>query len=271
MIRRLSALVALVALVASACGSSTPALTDPSDIVAQSVNAVQGLKSLHLHLALSGSIKIDMLGTGKPLPVDLQGTTVDGDIDLVNGKVKGSLNAQALFLSGDLVYVGGDVYVRASLLGPKYQKFSLGSLIGMIPGASAAPGGASAAPSVAIPSVDPSAVIKSIRDGLAKLKVPPVKGADEKIGDQDCYKVTIKLTQDDVAAAGASLPPVASGTTFSATVDVWVRKNDLRPAQISAAIDAGDSGKVTLTATLSNIDAPVVIDAPPADQVQTTP
>ena len=81
MIRRLAACVALIALVAGACGSTTPVLTDPKEIVAQSVATLQTMKSFHLHATASGTIKIDLLGTGNALPVDLQGTTADGLTD----------------------------------------------------------------------------------------------------------------------------------------------------------------------------------------------
>lgn len=260
MIRRLAACLAVLALVVSACGSTAPALTDPKDIVAQSLNTVQAMKSFHLHAALSGSVKIDILGSGNPTAVDLQGTTADADVDVTNGKLKASLNAQALFITGDLIYVGSDAYVKAALLGPKYKKFSLGDILGMIPGASPAP-------STAAPSVDPSAAIQSVKDSLGKLAVPPVKNADEKIGDQDCYKVTITVSQADLAGLTPTLPVVGSGATFNATIEVWVRKNDLRPAQVTIAGTSGTDDNVKLTLTISNIDTPVVIDAPPADQV----
>ena len=64
MIRRLAACVAVVALVVGACGSTAPALTDPKDIVAQSLTTVQAMKSFHLHATLSGSLKVDILGNG---------------------------------------------------------------------------------------------------------------------------------------------------------------------------------------------------------------
>lgn len=269
MIRRLAACMALVALIAGACGSPAPVLTDPKDIVAQSVATLQKMKSLHLHVALSGSVKIDLLGTGKPVPVDLQGTTADADVDVTNAKFKGSLSAQSLFITGDLVYVGSDLYYRVGPLGPKYKKLSLADLANLIPGTTLPV--PSPLPSVAVPSVDPSAVIQGLKDGLAKLTVPPVKDADEKIGDQDCYKVTIKLSQADVIGASPSLSPIASGMTFNATIEVWVRKSDMRPAQVTVAGDAGPDGSVKVTMTLSNIDTPVVIDPPPADQIDTSP
>jgi outer membrane lipoprotein-sorting protein len=264
MTRRLAACLAILALVVGACSNTAPALTDPKDIVAQSLTTVQAMKSFHLHATLSGSLKVDILGTGNPVPVDLQGTTADADVDVTNKKLKGSLNAPALFITGDLIYVGTDAYVKAGLLGPKYMKFSLGDILTMIPGASP---GASPAASAALPSVDPSAAIQSIKDGLGKLTVPPVKNADEKIGDQDCYKVTITLSQADVAGVAPSLPPAAGDATFNATVEVWVRKNDLRPAQVAITGTSGTDTNVKLTMTISNIDTPVTIDAPPADQV----
>ena len=62
--------------------------------------------------------------------------------------------------------------------------------------------------------------------------------------------------------------PSPATAPFNATIEVWVRKNDLRPAQVTVAVDAGASGTVTITTVLSNIDVPVVIDPPPADQVE---
>ncbi len=267
MIRRLAACVALIALVAGACGSSLPTLTDPKEIVAQSVATLQTMKSFHLHATASGSIKIDLLGTGNALPVDLQGTTADADVDFANGKAKASLSAQSLFINAEVIYTGTDAYYKVSLLGPKYKKFALADLLNLIPGGSTSL--PSPLPSVVVPSVNPSAVAQSIRDSLGKLTTPPTKDPDEKIGDQDCYKVTIKITQADVATSGLN-PALPSPATapFSATIGVWVRKNDLRPAQVTVAVDAGASGTVTITTALSNIDVPVVIDPPPADQVE---
>ena len=267
MIRRLAACVALIALVVGACGSPTPVLTDPKEIVAQSVGTLQTMKSFHLHATVSGTVKIDLLGTGNAIPVDLQGTTADADVDFANGKAKASLSAQSLFLNADIVYTGTDAFYKVSLLGPKYQKLALADLLNLIPGSNLSV--PSPLPSVVLPSINPSAAAQSIRDTLSKLTVPPVKDPDEKIGDQDCYKVTIKVTQADVAAGGLN-PALPSPATapFSATIGVWVRKNDLRPAQVTVAVDAGASGNITITTALSNVDAPVVIDPPPADQVE---
>ena len=40
---------------------------------------------------------------------------------------------------------------------------------------------------------DPAAAVNQLQDALAKLPAP-VKQADEKCGDQDCYHVTLTVT-----------------------------------------------------------------------------
>ncbi|HEX7473963.1 MAG TPA: LppX_LprAFG lipoprotein [Candidatus Limnocylindrales bacterium] len=254
MIRRLAACLAVVAIVAGACGgTSAPALTDPKDILTQSVASLSTLKSAHVHLDVAGTFNADLQGTGTPTAIDLQGTTADMDIDLPNKKIHASFGVPALLgLSGDLIQIGSDQYIKISLVGPKYKK-------------STTPTSTTASSS---PPTDPQTVIAGLKDGLSKLTTPPVKDADEKVGDQDCYKVTLKLTAADLSGAGAPLP---SGTTGDGTIDVWVRKNDLRPAKLLATINAGTQGTLTVTVTISNIDSAVTIDAPPADQIDTTP
>ena len=254
MIRRLAACLAVVAIVAGACGgtSSAPALTDPKDILTQSVASLSTLKSAHVHLDVAGTFNADLQGTGTPTAIDLQGTSGDMDIDLPNKKIHASFAVPALLgLTGDLIQIGSDQYMKVSLSGPKYKK-------------------STTAPSTtaSTPPTDPQAVIQQLKDGMSKLTTPPVKDADEKVGDQDCYKVTLKLSSTDLSGAGAPLP---SGTTGDASLDVWVRKNDLRPAKLVATINAGTQGSLTVTLTISNIDSAVTIDAPPADQVDTTP
>ena len=80
--RRLAVLIAATSMVLSACGApAAPALTDPKDILSKSIVALQGLKSAHLHVDLSGSVKSDISGSGTASPIDLSGTTADLDID----------------------------------------------------------------------------------------------------------------------------------------------------------------------------------------------
>ncbi|MEA2536170.1 MAG: LppX LprAFG lipoprotein [Chloroflexota bacterium] len=259
--RRILLAVALTATLVAACGTPTaPALTDPKDILVHAVSSLQTLKTVHLKAALAGKVDAGLI-TGKPSGalIDLAGSTVEGDIDLAGGEAKLSGSVPALLgLSADLVVDGGVIYVRTSLTGPQFQKVDLTALTGVRP-----------VPSLPAASPDPSAVadmLTRLKTELDKLPAP-VKLADDKIGDQECYHVQEKLASTDVPQLGAFLG-TASGTL---TIDVWTRKSDYRPARIAFAVDGGAQGVVTITLDLSGYDAPVTIAPPPADQISNQP
>ena len=63
---------------------------------------------------------------------------------------------------------------------------------------------------------------------LDKLPAPPVKQADEKCGNLDCYHVTIKVTADQIKKLDAT-----STLDGDLSFDVWTRKTDYRPAKIA--------------------------------------
>ena len=70
--------------------------------------------------------------------------------------------------------------------------------------------------------------IDEFKAALDKLPTPPTKGPDEKCGDQDCYRVTLKLTQADLK----TLDPTST-TEGDFSLDLWTRKNDRFPAKLS--------------------------------------
>ena len=262
LIRRLLVLIAALSMVLAACGSSSASpLTDPKDILSKSIVALQGLKSAHVHVDLSGSFKADLSGTGTATPLDLAGTTADLDLDIANKAVHVAAAMPSLLgVTLDVIVLGGDTYTKVSLLGPKYKKSSTAALASLVP----ASAGAIASGSV----TDPQVILGEVKSALDKLATPPVKGPDEKCGDQDCYKVTVAITAADLTSAGQAL-----GTTVAATgnVDVWVRKNDLVPAKALLTVNAGDQGSLSVTLTVSNVNSAVTIAAPPADQIDTAP
>ena len=92
-------------------------------------------------------------------------------------------------------------------------------------------------------ATDPQKTIDEINKFLNTPGVAPTKQADEKCGDKDCYHVSMNLTERAArrrhAAGLAPAPPTGTGT-----VDVWVQKNDLRPAKVTIAANAGDQGNV---------------------------
>ena len=264
--RRILFVVALVATLLAACGgtASAPALTDPKDILAHAASSLQGLKTVHVKASLTGKIDSGALSGGAAgLPVDLTGSTLEGDIDVIDKEGKIAVAVPAVFgFSADAISTGGQTYIKTSLNPDgKYRKLDVAALTGGL--------------SLPLPSLpatvgspDPSAVaamVDQFKAQLDKLTVPPTKLADEKIGDQDCYHVQTKISSSDVPQASGALG------TGSVTVDVWTRKSDYRPARLTIAVDAGASGNLAITVDLTNYDAPVTITVPPAEQISDQP
>jgi len=249
---------AAAALILGACSApAAPPISDPMEILTKAVEASQAAKTVHVKATVSGSMALDLTGQGAGSPLELTGTSLEGYVDIAAGNLKASFLAPALFgLSGEIIVVGGESYLKIGLMGDKYQKSS----------ASDSPVGDTG---------DPKKAIADLRKALADLPSPPTKAPDEKCGDQDCYRVSIAVPATDVGgilgdALGSGTPDLSG----SGTVDVWVTRDDLRPARLAISADAGSSGKLTVTVEFTRWDGSVSISAPPADQVEesaTTP
>lgn len=267
MLRRLAAFLAVLAVVLAACGGpTTPALTDPKEILSKTTLSLAGVKTSHLQIDLSGKVSADLTGTGSASTFDLTGTTATIDSDIAGKKAKVTFSAPAFFgAGGELLVVDNAAYYK--LIGPlaqfsapdgKYTKVAIPDLTGIASGLAPSPSAA------ASPSLSPEELVAKLNEALSKLPTPPVKGADEKIGDQDCYRVTVHLTAADLATL-SSPEPLASNAPSDITFDIWSRKSDLRPAKIALGLTL-PQGTVTLTLT-ATYDQAVNITAPSADQV----
>ena len=267
MLRRLAAFLAVLAVVLAACGGpTTPALTDPKEILSKTTLSLAGVKTSHLQIDLSGKVSADLTGTGSASTFDLTGTTATIDSDIAGKKAKVLFSAPAFFgAGGELLVVDNAAYYK--LIGPlaqfsapdgKYTKVAIPDLTGIASGLAPSPSAA------ASPSLSPEELVAKLNEALSKLPTPPVKGADEKIGDQDCYRVTVHLTAADLATL-SSPEPLASNAPSDITFDIWSRKSDLRPAKIALGLTL-PQGTVTLTLT-ATYDQAVNITAPSADQV----
>jgi hypothetical protein len=191
--------------------------------------------------------------------LDLAGTTVEGDLDVVNSAASVTATVPALLnLTANVIVVGGIAYIKTSLTGAQYEKLDTSSLTGALPIPSAAASGS--------PAPEASAVLSDLQAELAKLPAPTLL-ADETVNGQDCHHIQEKVASSDVPLASGAL----DGMTGSATVDVWSQKSDGRPSRLLIAVDGGSQGSLSLTIDLTSYDAAVTIAAPPADQVSDQP
>jgi hypothetical protein len=254
---RLALGASVLAVVAACSGSApaAPALTDPVDILVQSVQTLDDVKSFRADVAVSGSVNVDMMGTGQAQPFPLDNTTAQLDVDVENKNAKASFSAPSLLgASGELIQIGNTSYVKTSLTGPLYQKSE-----------SAEAGAVDEATDMSDEDV------AQLREQLSKPEVAPTKGDDVACGDKQCYQVTIDLTSDELQSLGGDLPTEEIPTDLgnaNVSVTFQVAKDTLRPAGIDITADLGTQGNVTINVDFSNWDEAVSIQAPPADQVQ---
>jgi len=249
-------LLASIAAVATACGGTpaAPELTDPVDILVRSAESLQGVKSFRADLALSGSINIDLMGSGATSAFPLDNTTATAEVDTAGGNARLTFAAPGILgLSGELIQIGSTTYVKTSLTGSQYSKEeSAGDL-----------------PTDAVEFSDDD--LEEMRTALAKPELAPTKGDDIACGDKTCYAVVFDLTSAELAALGADdlptdeLPADISQASISMTVRV--EKDTLRPAGVTVTADLGSEGSIELDITLSRWDEAFSISAPPDAEV----
>jgi hypothetical protein len=254
---RLALGASVLAVVAACSGSApaAPALTDPVDILVQSVQTLNDVKSFRADVAVSGSVQVDMMGTGQTSAFPLDNTTAQLDVDVENKNAKASFSAPSLMgISGELIQIGNTSYTKTSLTGPLYQK-SESTEAGAV--------------DEATDMTDED--IAQLREQLSKPEVAPTKGDDVACGDKQCYQVSIDLTSDELQSMSGELPTEeipAEIADANVKVTFQVEKDTLRPAAIDITADLGSQGNLTINVDFSNWDEPVSIEAPPADQVQ---
>ncbi|HEY8436967.1 MAG TPA: hypothetical protein VIK65_00015 [Candidatus Limnocylindrales bacterium] len=245
------ALLATVAVVLGACNSApaAPALTDPKEILTKAVVSVKDLKTLEFTGSFTGSVTAPQLGA-----IDLSTVKMTGAVDIPSKKAKFSLDApsllgtklDALVIDQTAYYkVAGPLAISLHAAADKYTKIP-------IPAGSADP---------VSQVTDLATLTANTQAQLDKLPEAPVKQADEKCGDQDCYHVTIKMTAADLKTLDAT-----STLDGDLSVDVWTRKSDYRPAKLSMSATTSQLGTFGVLLDL-RYDVSVSVDAPSADQV----
>ena len=256
-LRAIASIVATLSLVVAACSSpAAPALTDPTEILTKSAESLKDVKTVEVVGTLTGSIEMTELGGSE---LDLSSTTIAAALDIPNQKGKVVIDAPAILGTKiEALLVDGAAYVKVS-----------GPLAGFI-GAESGKYMKMEIPEESGEAVsDPSQVAEEIDKAQDKIDdLPtPEKLPDEKCGDQDCYHIRITADADDLKSLSPDAGAVGEGT---ATIDIWSRKSDLRPAKIQVSVTSPEAGTIGATFDFK-YDVTVDVSAPPADQVTEMP
>jgi hypothetical protein len=266
------ALMALVGVViASGCGGSSatptpPPISDPHEVITQAIAHTPAVKSLHIKIEVGGSVNVGSLtglsSTGLSGNVELSGTTLEGDVDVTKQAIDLKLAVPGLFgTTGEVIVIDGYVYTKVSILS-QGDKFTKSKLSDKIPVSIPSPG--AIASGALTDQVD--AFRKVLTDAGAVATFKP----DDKVGGKDAYHVSISLPLAKInSMLGAQGGSVASGITLdSASVEIWVYKENDLPAKIEIKASAGAIGNLDVVVTLSNYDQAVTIKAPADSDVQ---
>ena len=239
-------------------------LSDPQEILARSLSALNDARTFHLDGQLTGTLNADLTGSGTTSAIDLKGTSLSADVDVPNEKAKLSIKVPALFaLTVDYIQIGPDTYSRNSLDGPTWTHTSQAD--SSSPAPSGTPAG-SAGPAASIgptPSLD---LVGQLSAALANLPNPPTKGSDVACGSKTCYTISIVVPLSSAGDDPLGLP-IPSAATASVSIQLEIEQDTLLPVQATVGIDAGSTGTFSLALSLSSFDQPVTISPPPADQV----
>jgi hypothetical protein len=251
-----AAILVGLAVVSAACsGPSKSDLTDPVEILQKGAASLAALKTVHVRGTIDGDVPLSIGGLGGGAPLSLDGTTLEGDVDVAGAALSFEVVATALLnMKVNLVVVDGITYLKAPIItGQKWVRQAAGSGIGL----------------------DPGALLEGLSTFLARPELKPEKLPDARCAGTDCYVVRFTVPAAEVRAAlgslGSAIPGLSGDAVGDVTVTVGVRKDDLRLATLGLDVPAGGKKPLSIRIELSAYDAPVTITAPPADQVVDRP
>jgi hypothetical protein len=253
----IATIAATLSLVVAACSSNpaAPALTDPTEILSKTAESFKNVTTVEIVGSLTGSVEMAELGGD----LDLSSTTIAAALDIPNQKGKVVIDAPTLLNTKiEALFVDGSAYLKVEGV--------LAGFLGVEPGKyikTEIPEESGEAVS------DPSQVAEEIDKARAQIDdLPaPEKLPDEKCGDQDCYHIRIDATSDELKSLSPEAGMVGEG---SATIDIWSRKSDLRPAKVQISVTSPETGTIGATFDFK-YDVTVDVNAPPADQVTEMP
>ena len=248
MLRRFAPVLVVMLALLAAC-QSTPAITNPADIITQGLDATAKLNSFHVSLKLDGDFTVPDGGGS----FNLDSTSLEADVDIPAKNLQAHLAVPAfLGLTADVIVIGPDVWIKTSMSGTKWSH-QTNDLMGS-PGPSA--------------SVDPQVVIDKVKEALAKDGVVTKKLADVACGDRQCYQVSVSAPSSLMSDAGAvaSFDP---STVFGDAVEINLLfdREKLWLTEVSTSVDSKTVGTIKATLSFSKFDEAVDFSPPPSPDV----
>ena len=249
MVRRVSPVLFVMVALLAAC-QGTPALTDPAEIISQGLKATVDLKSFHVSLALNGTFSVPGSTGGS---FNLDSTSLEADVDIPARNAHLTFAVPALLgLSGDVVVIGKDVWVKTSMTGTKWMHSSNQVPTGASPGE----------------SLSPDQMVDKVKEFLAKDGVVTTKMDDVDCGDRKCYQVSVSVPPGAIAS-NAPLASFDPSTVFgdALKVNMLFDREKLWLTEISTSIDSDKVGKFSATLTFSKFDEAITFSPPPSPDV----
>lgn len=245
MLRRLAPSLLVAAFALAAC-TGAPAITDPAQIITQGIEATTALKSFHMSLAVDGTFSVPEGGGS----FALDGTTLDGDFDLESKAGKLTFAVPAfLGLTGEVIVIGSDTYVKTSMTGDTWSKSTSES-------------------DALSEAMDPEAALAEVRAFLDKEGVEAEKLDDVECGERTCYAVRLTIPSALLADAGDQVDMDPTETLGESLVlNLRFDRESLWLTEVSTGIDSESVGTFNATITFSGFDAAVTVSPPPSDQV----
>lgn len=252
--RRLVVAATLLGLLAAACGPSTPPLAGPEEILEAAASSLETMDTVHLRGTVDGPLPIDAGGTGG-LPLTLDGTTLEADVDLPAAALALEVLAPAVLnLRLDVVVVDGTGYVRAPIItGESWARLPAEGGLGGDPGA----------------AFDGLAALLR-RPGLEAEQLP-----DRRCAGTDCQVVRIEVPVEEVRAAlgdlGSAIPGLGAAEPGAVAVTIGVRRDNQELGTMVLEVEGDGTDPLVFALELSRVNEPVTITPPPADEVTDTP
>ena len=274
-----------IAFSAAGCGTNaaTPSptlLTNPSQIVTLSFTSLEASTTLHMDATISGSVKAGALGAvagagaiGLLGDLKLDGSTLVGDVYLARQALHLTAAFPSLFgSSAEVIVVDGYAYSKTktpfSAADEKYKKLKVAA---SLPAQSTAPSASPAASPSAAPEATFSfaGLLHQFDSQVGSAAATAVLVGQETVAGRAAYHLVVNVPVDVVSqalgVAGVTLP---GGMSFDVTpVDYWVYDDGLAPARIQVNVSSSTIGTVAVSMTFTSYNQPVVIQAPPDDQV----